>query len=163
MAYRGIDWHPVVAGADAEAIARYTNGLQKVDLYIGYFDHQRQGAELINAQNDMAGPRWTSTGLSGVAEFEGRAGPVPASWSRIVGRDRERVVFVASRVDGQWALGTVPVKLATAQARLLGGDQSATIVALATDYDGDIEDAREAVQSFVTDHAPFQVLEEQQP
>ncbi|MFN3231960.1 MAG: exosortase A [Alphaproteobacteria bacterium] len=164
MTYRGIDWHPVIAGADAESIARYTNGPQKIDLYVGYFDHQRQGSEVINAQNDMAGPRWTMTGIGGATEFESRVGPVPASWSRIIGRDRQRAVFVASRVDGKWAVGTVAIKLATVRARLLGGDKSASIVALATDYEGDIETARAAIQSFVSDHAPFYAFEEaQQP
>ena len=53
------DWRPVVPGAAARSHHVYSNGDKTVDLYIGYFVRQQQGAELVASANRVAdGKPW---------------------------------------------------------------------------------------------------------
>ncbi len=49
------DWRPNFAGADVEVSHSYTYDGQIVDLHLAYYSHQRQGAEIVNQQNSLAG------------------------------------------------------------------------------------------------------------
>ncbi len=158
MAYRGLDWHPVFRGTDSEVIARYTKGADKLDLYVAYYDYQRQGAELINSENDLAGDRWQHTGIEGTVNLDIAGQDRTFAYIRIVGRGRARIVFYAYWIDDQLAIGSLNAKLMAAKARLLGGDQASAVFAISTDYDGDVDAARQAAQLFLDDLSPMDML-----
>lgn len=56
------EWHPVIAGADAELTQTYTSSAGAIDLHVTYFAFQRQGGEAVNEAHRYAGaPPWRET------------------------------------------------------------------------------------------------------
>ncbi|MBI1181722.1 MAG: EpsI family protein [Alphaproteobacteria bacterium] len=148
-AYLGVDWRPHYAGADAEAIGRYARDAELVDLYVARYDRQRQGAELVNTGNDLAGDGWDDTGERHDSTLNIDGTPTGVRYVRLVRGDRQRIVFYWYWVNGGIVSGDIKAKIETTAARLLGGTPGAAVVAVATDYQGDARRAARLVQAFI--------------
>jgi len=59
------DWRPQIQGADRELYRFYTQGRDRIGVFVYQYDYQRQDAEIVNAENQMAPPkekRWRQVG-----------------------------------------------------------------------------------------------------
>lgn len=157
-AYQGLDWKPLYRGADASLIARYISGGQAVDMYVARYDRQRQGAELINAGNDLAGAGWDDAGERHRATLEVDGETVTVRYVRLIRPGRQRLVFYWYRVNGNNVSSDIAAKLETTRARLLGGPQPSAVFAIATDFNGDLDAALTLTRDFVRAFSPTSIL-----
>lgn len=165
--YSGIDWRPDFKNADGEVHQRYSNGPDMVDLFIGVYTHQRQGAELINSSNSLAGDLWerrtagrfdlTIDGQTLAVPVDRILRPALSGWG--ASSMRERAVAYWYWVDGQLVTNPLQAKLLAARARLLGGEQASAVIAVATDYKGDKDTARPVIQTFIDQVQPMRALD----
>ena len=165
--YSGIDWRPVFQNADGEVNQRYSNGPDMVDLYIGTYTHQRQGGELINSSNSLAGDLWEprTTGRFELI-IDGQTLNVPVARILRAGPQgwgpnavRERAVAYWYWIDGRLVTDPRQAKLLAATARLTGGEQASAVIAVATDYKGDLASAQPVIQTFIDQVKPMQAVE----
>ncbi len=150
------DWRPVFTGVDGEFLGRYRNADdRRVDLYIGYYIRQRQGAELINSQNRLAQEEtWQRAGGGGMElRHGGRA--MKARFIRLLGRGRGRVVVYWYWVDGQFTASPQIAKLLLAKTVLAGGPAGAAVIAVSADYVDQPREAIEAIKAFLADAPPL--------
>ena len=116
-------WSPYHPGADRSAITRYADARGAVDVAVVAYAHQGDGRELVGFGTGVLREedRWVR-----VADLTPIAG---GSAMRITAPGPvERVVATWYRVGGVMTADERRVKIETARARLLGGDQRAMAV-----------------------------------
>jgi exosortase A len=121
-------WSPYYPAADHFLIGRYVDASgDAVELSFAVFAKQREGAELIafGAGALREADRWI--------RIEDQAPIAGGSAMRVVaaaddGRSVERVIATWYRIGGVTTAEPLRVKLATTEARLLGGDQTAVAI-----------------------------------
>ncbi len=143
-------WEPQFIGADARVAQSYTAGRRQVHLHIAYYAGQRQGAELINSENNMVdGRRWVWVAEGQAHAFvDGRELKVRQITMRS-SRDTLRLVWSWYWVGGEFTASPYRAKLLQAKAQLLGREQSAAAIALGADYDLHYEEAATTLQDFL--------------
>ena len=162
-AYLGMDWRPRFIGADGEVLARYTRGADTIDLYVARYDRQRQGAELINYRNDLAGHGWDDLGERLPATLEVDGAPVTVRYVRLAQPDRRRMVFYWYWVNGSLVSSDMMAKLQMTSARLFGGPAASAVIAVAADDDGDLSAVTATVRGFVAALSPVSLLQPEAP
>lgn len=147
MAY---EWEATYVGADRIVQGRYrdSNG-RVVDITFAYFTNQNEGRELVGFGQGGLPPEtewsWmadTPTPPSGHAYRITAPGPV------------YREVFEYMQVGGSITGSRSRAKLATMQARLIGGDQSAIGIVISAEG----RDARTSVENFLEDSGGIETL-----
>ena len=148
-------WRPRAAGADAEFMNSYADGQARIDLYIGFFSHQRQGAEIINDANRLnAAGDWQEVGRRPVsAAIEGSDVSSDAVVSRAGNRRRLTMQFYW--VDGIFSGSAVVAKWRQATATLLGRDPAAAVIVVSTVYREDPGLAAARLRDFLATLAPL--------
>ncbi len=129
------DWRPQFFGASAERSWVYVRGKQKVELYTAFYAHQRQDAEIVNWRNRLTdGKGWREFTTVDRAEvsLDGNPHSVRRTYLRRAGR--HRVVLFWYWIDGRFVSNPFAAKLLEIKAKLLGGNQRAAVIAIATDY-----------------------------
>lgn len=148
------DWNPVFVGARIRRSAEYRSGYDGVLVTAVYYDVQEEGAELIGAQNSLYEPvtwwgrfdrRATYHGEDSVAELHVREVSVSNG-------EHNRLIWSWYSISGSELASEYRAKLALFQA-LVGGDGSgAYLVALAVDYEQDIQAARQSLEGFLGEY-----------
>ncbi len=130
------DWEidPAVAGVDARVSQFYGRGDQDVWLYVGFYAHPRQGAELVQAGNtvvNVADPIWETRGDSRrVAALPG-AGTLPVREKRLSGPRPVRI-WISYWVAGDWTNSPARAKLREAWCVLRGHRVPEAVVVVGT-------------------------------
>ena len=142
-------WEPFYPGADHRLIGRYVDGSgHAVDLAIAVFARQEEGKEVISYGTGVLreSDRWVR--VASLPDIDGGSamritapGPV------------ERVVVTWYRVAGRVTNSPVMVKLATLQARLIGGEPAAVALHLSAENGRD-QDAATVIARFRTALGP---------
>ncbi|HEU0065943.1 MAG TPA: exosortase A [Sphingomonas sp.] len=120
---RATAWAPSYPGADRLLIGRYARGADAVDVAVAVYDGQGEGREIVAFGVGVLreGDRWLR-----VADLPSIAG---GSAMRIAAPGPvERVVATWYAIGGTVTAGERRVKIETARARLMGGDQRAVAV-----------------------------------
>lgn len=150
------NWRPRYAGASASLFDVYRKGDREVALYLGYYRHQHQGAELVTTTNVMVvqkDPVWENIGESRRTEDLGQ-GPVAIRETRLRSATQHLLVWDWFRISGRDLSNPYLAKLLLARDRLLDrGDDGAAII-LATPYGGHREDAEETLRRFAREMLP---------
>ena len=145
------DWVPHFAGPAVELRQSYTAGAAPVDLYVGYYTNERQGAELIAWGNDVVGEktRWVrlAEGSKDVS-VDGRSLRIRETSMRSAGGGM-RLAWSWYWIAGEFTASPYAAKLLTAKARLFGGPQAAAVVAVGTPCDLDCSGAASSLQDFL--------------
>jgi EpsI family protein len=149
------DWTPRFVGADAEVMQSYTTGAQTVHVYIAYYASQRQGAEVINSANDLAhGKGWMRIAERYThATIDGQTFPVHES--TLQSWRSNRLVWSWYWVAGTFTANPYWAKFLQVKAWLGGGEQSAAVVALGTEYYGHASEAAATLQDFLRHTTPL--------
>ncbi|MCH7838636.1 MAG: exosortase A [Planctomycetes bacterium] len=145
------DWRPSFAGADVEMIRSYTDGGQIVDFYLAYYSHQRQGAEIINQQNSLAGTGTWSLSEGGGVEAVLDNQPLELGSARLVSAKAGRIVWYWYWVDGTFTASPIIAKLRQVKAGLLGNSEAAAAIAISTTVSGTPAQSAATLHSFL-DH-----------
>jgi exosortase A len=130
-AVNNVPWEPSYQGVDTKLLQRYVrdDGVS-VTLYLGYYSHQRHGAEVLAYGNTVAAPEpwsWASGGRVSVP-FYGRDIEVNAAWI-VAGYDRRRVWYWYW-VDHQFTADSLVAKFLIAKSKLARGNSEAAIIAV---------------------------------
>ena len=151
------DWRPHYGGADPSLFAVYRKGDRTVALYIGYYRHQRQGAELVNSQNVMVPqkhPGWENVGESHRA-VPLDAGPLDLRQTLLRSRSQQRLlIWDWMYLDGLRTTNAYLAKLLLAKNRLLGQPDDGVAIILAVPYVERREPAEAALRDFAGDMLP---------
>jgi EpsI family protein len=135
-------WRPVVANPDAELRQGYRRDHRAVDLYVGYYCAQRQGAEAISQAHQLTGGRHWLVQAHGRDRLDAGAGEIAVQTAQVRFAGQRRLVLVWYWVDGRFTTDPVVAKLLQAKAVLLGGPAAAAVLVASTPYHADASDAR---------------------
>jgi exosortase A len=150
------DWRPQIRNADLELLESYASGDRRVDLAIGYFAFQRQGAEVVNYANRVAdGERWSRASQGW---HEPALGDLPRlRHEQLLGSGERREVLWWYWVDGTFTADRLHAKWLQFGDRLFGRHRPAAIVAvstLAVELDGS---ALATLEAFLDQAGPLDV------
>ena len=152
------DWRPAAANPDAELRQGYRGGDGPVDLYVGYYCAQRQGAEIVSQAHHLTGgEHWLVQARrddrlhTSTSEL-----PVQITEARFAGQ--RRLVMAWYWVDGRFTADPLAAKLLQAKAALLGGPAAAAVVVASTPYRSDARNARETLEQAWAALAPLEPL-----
>jgi exosortase A len=150
------DWRPRYGGTDASLFRVYRKGDQAVALYLGYYRHQRQGAELVTSTNVMVEqkhPVWEDVGQRarrGVVESPA----LDVRETLLRSRPQRLVVWDWYHFDGVDTISPYRAKLLLARNRLLGERDDAFAVIVAAPYDEHRAAAEATLREFLRDMLP---------
>ncbi len=147
------DWRPTIVGADGERYDFYDNaGPIPVGLYLGAYRTQRQGAELLNSQNQMVvqkHPIWSDKEQTRRSIRLGST-EMQVNQSRLVSRSGQRLlVWNWYRIGEHHTANPYVGKFLEALSRLFGGRRDSAMIVVAAPYLEKDEPAVEAMQGFV--------------
>jgi exosortase A len=150
------DWQPDYKGSDASLMQTYRKGTQVVSLYLGYYHHQQEGAELITSSNVIVRqkhPIWNNVGESKRAVTVGNM-PLQIVQTKLRSPTLQMLVWNWNRIGDTSTVNAHFAKLLEAKARLLGQHDDAAAIILSSPYDGDLESAAAVLQEFISDMLP---------
>jgi exosortase A len=139
------DWHPSFPGADQTLLSAFESGGRRVELFVAFYRHQRQGAEVVYHANRFDGNGWsrvesrTSDDLGGMP---------PAQEDRLVRGSRQRLVLSWYWVGGRFTASPYEAKFYQSISTLLGIRPAAAAVAISVER---LEDAVDFLQGVALD------------
>lgn len=149
-------WRPRYLGADPSLFEVYRSGDRRVALYIGYYRHQRQGAELVNSQNVMVPQKhgvWENVGESNRSDaLEGAVLDVRQSLLR--SQSQRLLIWDWMYLDGRRTTNGYLAKLLLAKNRLLGQPDDGVTIIVAAPYAERRELAEQTLRDFVREMLP---------
>ncbi len=151
-------WRPKFAGADAELMTSFRKSSNDVHLYVAYYTHQRQGAELVNSANTFVDAvNWQRAGSS-LTKIQVAGRQQDVKETRLLGRREGRLVWEFYWIGGHFTADRFIAKAYEAVAKLLGSNQAAAAIVVAADYHDSPADAAGVLQDFMAnlgslDHA----------
>ncbi len=154
-----LSWEPSLVGADLEQRRRYTRGDdgRPVDLFVGFFASQRQGAEIVHQGHRLSdGDHWLRA-ASGSMPFHAPGLPAEVPFERQVSRPggEQQLVFWWYWIDGTFTADPLHAKFLQIADRLLGRSAPGAIVAIAVPLDPEAPAAaRSLVESFLGSGGP---------
>lgn len=147
------EWQPAFSGATTEVQQAYRAADGTADgtarLFLSYYRQQQQGAELVNSQNSLYDDKqWHF-----VAESVRRVPLVEGEWElmtlQVANGDTQRLIWYWYHINGHHLASPVVMKLWEAYYRLLGNGQGSAVVALATEFTGDADEAEARLTRFL--------------
>ncbi len=150
-----VTWRPEFPGADADVLYHFVSGRAQVDHYIAFYSYQREGAEVVQAQNRFSDDvRWRRTGW-GKAQATVDGGPLNVRSVRMVTSGGGRVAWYWYWVDGEFTADPRMAKLLQLRATLLNGIPAAAVVAVSAEYRESPDEAVAALREYLEDLAPI--------
>lgn len=150
------NWKPEYQGSDASLMKTYRKGNKAVSLYLGYYGHQRDGAELVTSSNVLVVQEhrvWNNVGETRrAATIAGQ--PVQIIQTRLRSAAQRLLVWNWDRVGGTYTTNAHLAKLLEAKTRLLGQRDDAAAIILSTPYEAKPDGAAAALQEFTNDMLP---------
>ena len=150
------DWQPDYKGSDASLTQTYRKGSKAVNLHLGYYLHQHEGAELVTSTNVIVRqkhPVWNNVGESKRAVTTDSR-PLHIVQTKLRSPAQRLLVWNWNRIGDTSTVNAHFAKLLEAKARLLGQRDDAAAIILSSPYDGDMEAAAAVLQEFVGDMLP---------
>ncbi len=142
-------WRPTFAGADAELMTSFRKAANDVHMYVAYYTHQRQGAELVNSANTFVDAvNWQRAG-SNLSRIQVGGRQQEVKETRLLGRRQGRLVWEFYWIGGHFTADRYIAKGYEAIAKLLGTNQAAAAIIVAADYHDSPADAASILQDFM--------------
>ena len=150
------DWRPHYSGAAASRFDVYEKDGRFVAVYLGFYRHQRRGAELVTSTNVMVvqkHPVWSNVGEASATEQVGAAA-VSLRETRLRSTTQRLLVWDWYWISGRQLSNPYLAKVYLAADKLLGAGDDAAAVILATPYDDQPESARQTLREFAAAMQP---------
>jgi len=139
-------WTPRFHGAVSSKQA-YSKQGHTVLLYVGSYTVQRQGSELISDLNSIADPlRWRLQYAHGRPVVNGEQKVLEQRMKSAAGQ--QRLVWYWYRVAGVSTTNRYMAKLLQVYGLVIGRPE-ASLIAVATDIEGDVQDSRQQLKDFI--------------
>jgi exosortase A len=130
-------WRPAAANPDAEIRQGYRAGDRTVDLYVGYYCAQREGAEAVSQGHRLSGARTWAVLAQGEDRLGDGASGLPVRRLEVKDGGQKRLVLVWYWVAGRFTDDPLVAKLLQAKAALLGGPDAAAVIVASAPYAGE--------------------------
>ena len=128
------DWAPRYVNPRVSVRQTYERGNSAVEIYIGYYNNQRQGAQLITSQNMLVTSNdrsWQNVGESGRA-LDTDSRQLPLVQTRLRGASSQLLVWRWYWVDGRYVVNPYWAKLLLAKSKLFDRADDAAVVIVST-------------------------------
>ncbi len=143
-------WVPDFRGMDAQLQQGFLGPDGRVELYVAYYEYQREGAEAVSDLNAISreGSEWKILGARRTeVKAGGRALPITQA---LLGRPGQTIlVWYWYWVDGMATNSRLQGKILETKALLTGGDRDAAIVAVSTKVTDNVEGAATLLHGFL--------------
>ena len=161
LAVPDADWSPSFPGAAGHLRRSYWKDGREVDLYIALYTRQRQGAEMISGQSNVAdGKVWTRAAIgTAVAKVDGQN--LRVAVTRIVGGGRGRLVLDWYWIGGRYTSDPYLAKALQAYDKLFVGNRLSAAILVSSTYDERPATAMAFLKNFVADLPPLRPVFEQ--
>lgn len=127
-------WRPRFMGADRQIDQVYEKAGRRVDLNIGLYARERQGAKAVTVHHDFESePVWKS-GETAAIEVDLPGRTLSAMSLRLSAPGRYRLIWYWYWVDGEFTGSPYAAKLLQMKALLTGGNPAAAIIAVSAEY-----------------------------
>ncbi|MDH3664665.1 MAG: exosortase A [Alphaproteobacteria bacterium] len=146
-------WRPRFERADMTQGLTIDCGGQPVDLFLAYYAHEREGAELVHHANRLAdGESWTRTNATWhAADIDGL--PPALKKEELFGRAAgDRVVLAWYWIGGRPVASDWQAKAYRLYRKLLGVDEPAALIALSAPYSDRPDDALPDIEAVLEQH-----------
>ncbi|MDD5330401.1 MAG: exosortase A [Sulfuricella sp.] len=150
------DWTPHFANPRAEINQVYIKDGRRVGLYIGYYNYQHQGAELISSENMLVSSGNKLWAKSGESARDLRAGGqrMAAVQTRLRGTHANLLAWNWYWVEGRRTVNPYFGKLLEAVAKLFATGDDAAVVILYAPYEDRPADAEAPLRDFLEQMLP---------
>jgi exosortase A len=139
------DWRPSFPGADRTLLSRFESKGRQAELFVAFYRHQRQGAEVVYHANRLDGNGWSRVESRAL---DGLPGMPQAQVDRLVRGSRQRLVLSWYWVGGRFTASPYEAKLYQSISTLLGIRPAAAAVAISVERP---EDAKDFLQGLALD------------
>src|SRR3569623_163393 len=149
-------WRPHYLGTDAALRQSNTSGPRRVGVYLEYYRHQRQGAELINSQNYLVRQKdleWRQV-ADAPRTITVRGKTVQIRQAKLRSAQQDLLVWYWYWMDGDYTTNHYLAKLWDAKAKLLGETGDAAAIILATPLGAEDQEAETVLADFVNAMEP---------
>ena len=150
------DWRPHYSGAAAQRFDVYEKDGRFVALYLGFYPHQRRGAELVTSTNIMVvqkHPVWSNVGEASARENVGAA-TVSLRETRLRSAQQRLLVWDWYWISGRQLRNPYFAKLYLAADKLRGVGDAAAAIIIATPYGEQTDAARRTLREFAAAMQP---------
>jgi exosortase A len=150
------EWRPHYDPASATVFQVYRKDDSAVALHLGYYRHQRRGAQLVNSQNIMVvqkHPVWTDVGDRQVKEASG-PGTFEVRETQLRGANERLLIWDWFRIAGHNLTNPYAAKALLAWQKLTGRGDDGTAIILATVYSDAARPPRTTLAEFARDMLP---------
>jgi len=146
-------WRPHIVGADGEVYGFYRAGTVPVGLYLGVYRRQREGAEVVNVQNQMAPTgeqEWSNKEIT-TRTIAAPGGAMAVTQHRLAARSGGLRLLVWNwyRIGSVHTNNPFRAKLVEALYRLAGRQPSGTVIAVAVPYRESEDEAAAGLTAFI--------------
>jgi len=151
IAGRLTDWEPRFLSPSAQIHQAYGKDGTRVGLYVGYYQNQRQGAQLITSLNTLVPSNehvWRNTGEARRTLVFGQQDISPIE-AKLRGRSTSLLVWSWYWIDGRYVVNPYWAKLLQAKSKLLGRGDGGAVVIVYAPYDDRPQAAELALKDFV--------------
>ena len=139
------DWRPSFPGADRTLLSGFESGGRQIELFVAFYRHQRQGAEVVYHANRFDGDGWSRVESR---MLDGLPGMPPAQVDRLVRGSGQRLVLSWYWVGGRFTASHYEAKFYQSVSTLLGIRPAAAAVAISVERP---EDAAAFLQGVALD------------
>jgi len=149
-------WTPVYVGEPAQLGRAYQSGTFSVDLYISYYRNQRQGKELISSGNVLIpelDPIWRNVGQR-VRPVDFGSGEIAVNESQLRSKSKNLLVWRWYWLGDEETTSPYMAKMLMARKKLLGRNDDAAEIIVASSYDESPDEAVPILQGFLRDMMP---------
>lgn len=143
------EWNPLYPGADTFKATFRDSEANKVHLFLGVYTSQRQGYELINDLNRISDGRIWDTNYQPVRSYEFEGHKVLEQQLKKADGSK-RLVWYWYRVAAQNTVDQYVAKMLQLKGMLIGTNR-ASVVAITTKLDSDIDISRNRMIRFVSE------------
>jgi exosortase A len=150
------DWRPHYDPASATVFQVYRKGDRQVALHLGYYRHQRRGAQLVSTGNIMVvqkHPIWTNVGESRIADVSG-PGTFAVRQSQLRSSGQRLLIWDWFRIAGHDLVDPYFAKALLAWEKLARHGDDGTAIILASPYSDPTQPPTATLQEFMRDMLP---------
>ena len=152
------EWTPRWEGLDDQQVLHLQKGDDRVMLFLGWYGAQRQGAELVNFDNQLVPqkhPIWRKpTEIGRSVELNGQTIDLREAKVDSLVNGQQMLVWYWNRAGGEATTSAARLKLALGLRKLRGADDAGAVIIVAAPYQDRQETAREVLRRFVADLQP---------
>ena len=149
------DWKPIFIGANWEGFVEYSNHNYSVFVYVATYSKQKQGVELVNAQNRLYDKdTWLHKG-EGQHQIIRPDGKTLTVNMNIIGSEKKKMLLWQWYQIGEFSTSSpLVVKLYDIYTSIFQPDSMRTAVILAMEIDDIVMQEKDVLEHFVVEMIP---------